>query len=501
MKTDAEVRLLMRERAQGKTQEQAAARAGMSVRTARKYERAAKLPSQLKPPRTYRTRPNPFAADWPWVVAQLERDPALQAKTLFGLLGERQPGRYRPTQLRTFQRHVATWRLQHGPDKEVIFPQVHRPGVAAQSDFTHMTDLGVTLGGVPFPHLLFHLVFVYSNVEAVRVCFAESFEALVEGLEACLWALGGISRQHRTDHLGAAIRPLSADGQAAARERYAAVMRHYGMEPTVNNAGAAHENGDIEQAHHRFKEAVDQALRARGSRAFGDRAGYERVLAELVRRRNATRQAAWAEELAALRPLPAAPLAPCREVTVRVGRFSTIQVLRNTYSVPARLIGATVLVRVRAEALEVYRGSTKLLTMARLPGHGRHRIDYRHVIWSLVRKPGAFANYRYRDELFPSLAFRRAYDALAAARPERADREYVRVLHLAASTAESEVEAALALLLEQGGTSDAGRRARVGARARADRRAGGNPGGAGPERLRPAAGRGGRPCLTATPSC
>jgi hypothetical protein len=313
-----------------------------------------------------------------------------------------------------------------------------------------MGDLAVTLGGVPFPHLLFHLVFVYSNVEAVRVCFAETFEALVEGLEGALWALGGVPRQHRTDHLGAAIKPLDADGQAQVRERYAAVMRHYGLEPTTNNLGVAHENGDIEQAHHRFKEAADQALRARGSRDFADRAAYERFLAELVRRRNATREARWAEERAALRPLPATPLAPCREVYARVSRFSTIHILRNTYSVPARLIGATLLVRVRAEMLELYRGTTRLLLLPRLAGHGRHRIDYRHVIWSLVRKPGAFANYRYHDDLFPSLAFRRAYDALATGRPERADREYVRVLHLAASTSEAEVEAAVTLLLEQG---------------------------------------------------
>ncbi|MDP9372473.1 MAG: IS21 family transposase [Chloroflexota bacterium] len=449
MKTDAEVRRYMKERSKGRTQAQAAAKAGMSLGTARKYERAARVPSQLKQPRTYRTHPNPFADDWPWVVEQLGRDPALQAKTLFGLLIERAPDRYRPGQLRTFQRHVAAWRLEHGPGKEVIFPQVHRPGVAVQSDFTHMDDLNISLGGVPFPHLLFHLVFVYSNVEAVRVCFAESFEALVEGLEAGLWALGGVPRQHRTDHLGAAIRPLDHAGQAQARERYAAVMRHYGMEPTVNNAGMAHENGDVEQAHHRCKEAVDQALRARGSRDFPDRAAYERFLQELVRRRNATREGRWAEERAALRPLPATPLAPCREVQVRVGRFSTIQVLRNTYSVPARLIGATVLVRVRAETLELYRGTARLLTLPRLLGHGRHRIDYRHVIWSLVRKPGAFANYRYHDDLFPTVTFRRAYDALAAGRPERADREYVRVLHLAASTSEAEVEAALALLLEQ----------------------------------------------------
>jgi hypothetical protein len=212
----------------------------------------------------------------------------------------------------------------------------------------------------------------------------------------------------------------------------------------------AHENGDVEQADHRFKEALDQALRARGSRDFPSRAAYERFLSELVRRRNATREGRWAEERAALRPLPALPLAPCRELVVRVSRFSTIHVLRNTYSVPARLIGAPLLVRVRAETLELFRGTTQLLTLPRLLGQGQHRIDYRHVIWSLVRKPGAFAQYRYHDDLFPTVTFRRAYDALAVGRPERADREYVRVLHLAASTSEAAVEAALLLLLEHG---------------------------------------------------
>jgi hypothetical protein len=263
MKSDAEVRRYMKERSKGRTQEQAAAAAGMRRGTARKYARAARVPSQLKQPRTYRTHANPFTEEGPWVVAQLERDPALHAKTLFGLLVERSPGRYRAVQLRTFQRHVAAWWLEHGPAREVIFPQVHRPGVAAQADFTHMAGLAITLGGAPFPHRRFHLSFVYSNVEAVRVCFAASVEALVEGLEGALWALGGVPRQHRTDHLGAAVRPLDAAGQAQARERYAAVMQPYGMEPTPNTLGVAHENGDIEQAHHRFKEALDQALRVR----------------------------------------------------------------------------------------------------------------------------------------------------------------------------------------------------------------------------------------------
>lgn len=450
MKRDPEVLRMLKERATGHTQAQAAARAGMSERTARKYEQLAQLPSQLKQPRHYRTRPNPFAEVWPWVVGQLERDPALQGATLFALLTQLHPGRFQAGQLRTLQTHIATWRAERGPHREVIFPQVHQPGSAAQSDFTHMANLGVTLGGVPFPHLLFHLVFVYSNVEAVQICFSETFEALAEGLERGLWQLGGVPRQHRTDHLSAAIRPLDGPGRAEAKDRYAALLRHYGLESTTNNAGQAHENGDVEQAHFRFKQAVDQALRVRGSREFPDRAAYARFLHNVVKQRNLTRQTRWAEEQAALRPLPAAPLALCREVRVPVSRFSTIHVLRNTYSVPSRLIGSTVLVRVRSEMLEVYRGTAHLLTMPRLLGQGQHRIDYHHVIWSLVRKPGAFAQYRYRDELFPTLPFRRAYDALVSASGGRADRDYVRVLHLAASTSEAEVETALSLLLEQG---------------------------------------------------
>jgi hypothetical protein len=449
MKRDPEVHHMLRERAKGRTQAQAAARAGMSVRTAGTYERLGQLPSQRKQPRTYRTRPNPFVADWPWVVSQLERDDALQATTLFALLGARHPGRYQDGQLRTLQTHIATWRAQYGSHREVFFPQVHQPGIAAQSDFTHMTDLGVTLAGVPFAHLVFHLVFAYSNVEAIQLCVSESFESLGDGLETCLWQLGGVPQQHRTDHLSAAIRPLDAAGRTDATERYAALLRHYGLVATTNNAGEAHENGDVEQAHYRLKQAVDQALRVRGSRDFLSREAYAHFLHALVKQRNLTRERRWAEEREVLRPLPAAPLGLCREVRVPVSRFSTIQVLRNTYSVPARLIGTTVLVRVRAEALEVYRGTAHLLTMPRLLGHGQHRIDYRHVIWSLVRKPGAFAQYRFHDDLFPSLTFRRTYDALCAAKPQGADRDYVRLLHLAASTSEAEVAVALELLLDQ----------------------------------------------------
>lgn len=450
MKKDGEVRLYMRERHKGTTQEVAAARAGMSSRTARRYEKVGKLPSQIKQPRTWRTRENPFEEDWPWVVEQLERDPALQVSTLFALLCAQTPGKYRPTQVRTLQRQVAAWRATQGPEKEVYFEQVHTPGERAQSDFTHMEEFHVTIAGEAFPHLLYHCVLTYSNVEAVSVCFAETFEALAEGIERALWQFGGVPQQHRTDHLTAAVKPLSKPEQEEWTQRYDALMRHYAMTPTTNNVGVAHENGDVEQSHFRFQQAVDQALRVRGSRDFADRAAYERFLQDLVRLRNQTRADRFREDQQALRPLPAQPLAPCRELQVSVSRFSTIQVLGNTYSVPSRLIGTTLLVRVRAEHLEGYVGAKQVLTLPRLHGRAQHAINYRHVIWSLVRKPGAFAAYRYHDDLFPTLAFRRAYDALARSTTERADREYVRVLHLAATLSEIEVETALVLLEEAG---------------------------------------------------
>lgn len=179
-------------------------------------------------------------------------------------------------------------------------------------------------------------------------------------------------------------------------------------------------------------------------------AAYGCFLQTLARQRNGTRQTRWAEEQAALRPLPATPLHPCRELYLRVTPSSTITVLRNTYAVPSRLIGTRLLIRVRAEVLELYVGTSSVLTLERLRGQQQHRINYRHLISSLIRKPGAFANYRYREELFPSLTFRRAYDALQTRLPSRADREYLGLLHLAATTSEADVEAALLLLVERG---------------------------------------------------
>jgi hypothetical protein len=224
MKNDHEVKLYMAERQKGVRQKVAAARAGMSERTARKYEQAGKLPSELKRPHDWQTRQNPFEDDWEWIVEQLQRDPALQSTTLFALLCERHPERYRPTQDRTLRRHIARWKALHGPEKEVIFEQIHTPGERAQSDFSHMEELGVTIAGEAFPHMVYHLVLTYSNVEAASICFSETFEALAEGVEKALWQIGGVPQHHRTDHLSAAVKQLHKNDQEEWTARYQALM-------------------------------------------------------------------------------------------------------------------------------------------------------------------------------------------------------------------------------------------------------------------------------------
>ncbi len=446
MVRDEQVKKLMKLNSSGKTLSQSAAQSGMDVKTARKYLRAGKLPSESRPERKWRTRPDPFAEVWPQVERILRDSPTAEAKTIFEHLCRQHEGRFQEGQLRTLQRRIKRWRARHGPPREVIFPQRHEPGRQAQSDFTVMDKLGVRIGGEPFAHLLFHFVLCYSNWESVTICPTESFESLSEGLQEALWQLGAAPREHRTDSLSAAVNNLSKLQEFT--ERYEGLLSHYGMIASRTQAGKAHENGDVEQSHHRFKKAVEQELILRGSREFASREAYGEFLLRLQKRRNAARSERLAEELAAMGPLPAGRAESCTREEARVSSSSTIRVRRNAYSVDSRLIGERVQVRVYGERLEVHYGGGKVHEMPRLRGSGRHRINYRHVIHSLVRKPGAFARYRYREDLFPGLPFRMAYDELGRQCPRRADRRYLQILLLAAEESEDRVEAALERMLE-----------------------------------------------------
>lgn len=436
----------------GESLSSAALRSGMSENTARRYREGA-LPGQRKIVRQYRTRPDPFAGVWPEIEGMLEQAPGLEAVTIFELLRGRPELSFSDGQLRTLQRRIRRWRASQGPEREVMFAQEHRPGEYAQSDFTSMTELGICLGGEPLDHLVYHFVLPYSNWETGGICFSESFEALIGGFQAAVWELGKVPKLHRTDNLSAATHELG-DGGRTFNERYLGALAHYQVQPDCNTPGRGHENGDVEQAHHRFKRAVQQALLLRGSREFSSRAEYEVFLGEIFSGRNRGRAGKLREELERMRDLPLSRLDDFRRERVRVSVFSTLRVANNVYSVASRLIGEWVDVRLYAERIEVHFAGERVAEMERLRGRGHAAIDYRHLIWSLIRKPGAFARYRYREALFPSLVFRQTYDALEERHGARADVEYVRILHLAASTGESAVEEVLAALLEGGELRD-----------------------------------------------
>jgi hypothetical protein len=433
----------------------AAAKAGMDEKTARKYRDLKKLPSQTKRQRTWRTRKDAFEEVWPEITELLERDETIEAKTLFEYLSRQHPERYQEGELRTLQRRVKVWRARYGLSREVMFAQHHQPGRQAQSDFTYMNSVGVLIAGQLFNHLIYHFTLTYSNWESVMVCFSESFESLSAGLQKSLWEVGAVPEEHRTDSLSAAVKNLKDEDEFTAR--YQGLIGHYGLRASHNNPGRGHENGDVEQAHHRFKKAVEQEMLLRGSRDFQSRADYEIFLDQIVKRRNNRRREKLQQELAAMHRLPERRTEDWSHWSGKVSAFSTVNVKHNIYSVDSRLIGERIDVRVYGEALEVWHGGQMIERIPRLRGSSRHHIQYRHIIDSLVRKPGAFAHYRYQSDLFPRVLFRVVYDYLREHDPGGADRQYVRILHLAASESEQRVDEALRFLIERGETITADR--------------------------------------------
>jgi hypothetical protein len=450
MVTDKQVRILMKALHSEKTKATAAAKAGMDEKTARKYNRLGKLPSELKIEHNWRTREDPFADIWPDIRAQLNINPGLEAKTIFEHIQQIYPGKYMDGQLRTLQRRLKIWRALEGPPKEVFFPQEYKPGKLCQSDFTHMNKLNVTLSGQRFNHLIYHFVLPYSNWETGTICFSESFESLSEGLQNALWELGGVPLRHRTDRLTAAVQNPAHIKRDEFTRRYSALMRHYGLESRMIQTGKPHENGDIEQRHYRFKKALEQSLMLRGSRNFNSREEYAAFLSILFSQLNAGRTDRFSEELKVLRRLPLSRFDSGKRISVKVGPSSTIRVSHNVYSVDSRLIGERVNIRLYAEYFEIWYAQKCVDKIPRLRGSDGHHIQYRHIIDWLVRKPGAFENYRYRKDLFPTHCFRMAYDSLKKRNTQKSHKEYLNILHLAAKNSEVAVDLALSYLFDKG---------------------------------------------------
>jgi hypothetical protein len=457
MVKDGHVKELRRLLGLGRTLCDSARMTEMSEKTARKYRADERLPSQQKSDRNYRTRTDPFEDVWAEVQQRLEAEPRLKAKTLFEWLQQTHEGQFPDSTRRTFERRVAKWRSLHGPGKTVIFGQDHHPGRLAASDFTVCNELGVKIAGHRFDHTFFHCVLTYSNVESVSLCFSESFEALSAGIQKAFWEFGGVPQRHRSDSLAAAVRNHSS--RKTLTDRYAALMSHYDCEAERTNARCANENGDVESSNRHLKDRIEQALLLRGSRNFESREEYVQFVEQLVTRANGNRQKKYRDDLAHLNRLPAEQLdTDDLMLGMKVSRSSTIRIRTNTYSVPSRLIDNLVDVRIGAEQITVTHQGHLIQTMPRLIGKRLAAINYRHIIDSLVRKPGAFANYQYREEMFPTSSFRMAWDALRAAHsPKVADKMYVQILELAAHESQDAVADALRHLLATEHTLDVDR--------------------------------------------
>ncbi|QET95471.1 IS21 family transposase (plasmid) [Roseomonas mucosa] len=457
--TDRQMRLYMKFR-RTEPVPIAAAKAGFSTATAYRIEQDPRPPSLKAPPRE-RRRPDPLAAVWDSEIVPLLRSaPGLRPIAIFEEVLRRHPELGAGVR-RTLERRIRSWRALHGPEQEVIFRQVHEPGRLGLSDFTDMGELAVSTAGEPLEHRLYHFRLAYSGFEHAHVVLGgESYVALAEGLQDALWALGGVPHEHRSDSLSAAFRNLDRDAREDLTRRYEALCAHCGMEPSRNNPGLAHENGSIEGAHGHLKAAIADALLLRGSRDFADLTAYRRFVDEVVGRRNARLAPRIELERAALQDLPPRRTADHEEAIVAVTSSSGFVLRKVFYSVPSRLIGHRLRVRLHDDRLEVYLGSSHQLTLPRgrrqPDGRHGHVVDYRHVIHSLRRKPMALLGLVYRDSLFPRPSYARAFEAMLARQSARqACRTMVEILALAHERAcEAELADVLNALLEAGNLPD-----------------------------------------------
>jgi len=448
--TDEQVRKLMKEHTKSSNIEISAMRSGMSRKTGGKYLQNGKLPSEQKVVHSWRTRKDPFSKHWVEIRQKLSDNPDLEGKALFEWFCEIYPDSYHEGQLRTFQRKVRSWRALEGPDKEVFFPQDHEPGKRLSTDFTHMNSLEITICGEQFPHMLCHSVLCYSNWEWATICHSESMLSLKQGLQRSLLRLGHIPVEHWTDHSTAATHAIGKKSHASGwryNQKYVDLTNHYKMIPHTTNVDSPHENGDIESMNGALKRRINQNLLLRGNRDFESIEEYRLFLEMVLQKCNRPRQKRLLEELAVMRTLTVSLLPEYYEETVRVSSYSTIQVAKKCYSVPSRLIGEKVTTYRYDEHIDVSFKGEHQLTMPRLTESHKHAINYRHIIHWLLRKPGAFTNYRFREDLFPNTIFRWAYDRLCEVCSGRvADMDYLRILGRCAETMQSQVEKSLLII-------------------------------------------------------
>ena len=392
----------------GLSQSDAADVAEFSVRTAQRMDAGAWQPGrgQTLPGRT---RPDPLEGVWDEELEpMLRREPRLKPMTLFEHLQEKYPGKYGQV-LRTLQRRVRTWKALYGPAPEVILELRHDPGMHGYSDFTKLKGVEVTIKGKPYEHLIYQYRLAYSGWRYAQIIEGgESFVGLSEGLQNALFACGGVPKQHRTDSLSAAYRQLGGNNKKKRLTLlYEDLCHHYRVEPTRNNLGIAQENGAIEGPHGHLKNRIVQALYLRGSNDFASVSDYQDLIDDCIAKLNRQHQDKYEDEKKHLQPLPRYRCADYELLTVRVSRYSTVEVRSMRYSVPARLIGHKVEVHLHHNRIEGYLAGHQVFVRHRIRSKDSKKrrdrsIHYRDVIESLRKKPLGFLHTTWQEDLLPN---------------------------------------------------------------------------------------------------
>jgi len=425
-------------------------KSGMTRKTGSKYLKQGKGPGELRKPHTWRTRSDPFADVAIEIDELLKAAPELQPLTVFVHLQEKYPGKFEDGQLRTLERRIKEWKLENGKSKILSIAQSHYPGRLMELDWTCMNALMITICGIHFKHLLCHTILTYSNWDWAEIAYSESFQSLKKGFQSAVYRLGAVPEILQTDNTSTATHQIERSKKARGfNHNYTTFLEHYAVTPRSINVNSPDENGDIESANGHLKRRIDQYLMLRGSRDFKDIDEYRSFLDGILMRGNKNRVTKVKEELEVMRELPEVRLPEYTEEEKTVSSFGTIRVKKVAYSVPSRLKGYKIRVRVYEDRIELFSGRKHIDTLSRKTGEG-YSIDYRHVIESFRRKPGAFANCRYKDQLFPSEIFSKAYERLHEQFNERlADREYIEILYLAFSNGEEKVSGILSSLIAE----------------------------------------------------
>lgn len=427
-------------------------KSGMTRKTGSKYLKLGKSPNELRQAHTWRTRPDPFADVTNEIDEMLNNALELQPLTIFTYLQEKYPGKFKDGQLRTLERRVKEWKMENGKAKILSIPQSHAPGRLMELDWTCMNELMITINGVDFKHLLCHTILTYSNWEWAEIAFSESFQSLKKGFQSAVYRLGAVPEILQTDNSSTATHQVQKNKKARDfNHNYKTFLEHYGVSPRSINVNSPDENGDIESANGHLKRRINQYLLLRGSRDFSSIEEYRIFLDDILLRGNKNKAAKVKEELQVMCELPEIRLPEFTEDHTTVSSFGTIRVKKMVYSVPPRLKNQKIRIHIYEDKIKLFSGAgIKCIgTIPRKPGKG-YCIDYRHVIETFRRKPGAFANCRYKDQLFPSEIFSEAYEQLQNQFNERlADREYIEILYLAFNHGEDRVSGILSGLINR----------------------------------------------------